>query len=82
MKNSTIKTVKSLGLTLALFVGMAISGSMAQAADLNPANWDDVLKQAKGQTVYFHAWGGSPRINDYIGWAGKELQSLTKRAKN
>lgn len=75
MKNATIHTAKKIGLSLALSAGLAMSGSLAQAADPNPANWDDVLKQAKGQTVYFHAWGGSPRINDYIGWAGKELKS-------
>ena len=30
--------------------------------------------QAKGQTVYFNAWGGSQNINDYIAWAGDELE--------
>ncbi|MGL5304892.1 MAG: ABC transporter substrate-binding protein, partial [Aeromonas veronii] len=31
------------------------------------------LEEAKGQTVYFNAWGGSPEINAYLVWAGQEL---------
>ena len=30
-------------------------------------------KEAKGQTVYFNAWGGDAKINSYIGWTGKVL---------
>lgn len=29
-------------------------------------SWETVLHQSAGQTVYFHAWGGSPKINAYI----------------
>lgn len=36
--------------------------------------WEDVLSDAKGQTVYFHAWGGEPRINAYIQWAAREVE--------
>ncbi|MCG9577332.1 ABC transporter substrate-binding protein [Vibrio tubiashii] len=43
----------------------------AVAAD----TWQEVVEKAKGQTVYFHAWGGSQEINRYIQWAGNELQS-------
>lgn len=35
--------------------------------------WDTVLSEARGQTVFFNAWAGSPVINDYIAWAGGEL---------
>jgi hypothetical protein len=38
------------------------------------APWADVLDQARGQTVYWHAWGGDPRINDFIAFVG-DLQS-------
>ena len=34
--------------------------------------WDDILAEATGQTVYWHAWGGDPKINDFIAWVGKE----------
>ncbi|MFT7214306.1 MAG: putative thiamine transport system substrate-binding protein [Granulosicoccus sp.] len=39
------------------------------------STWSDVLSEAKGQTVYFNAWGGSERINSYITWAGKRLNA-------
>lgn len=34
----------------------------------------DAATRARGQTVYFNAWGGSRQINDYIAWAGSELK--------
>jgi putative thiamine transport system substrate-binding protein len=43
------------------------------AAD--PADWPQVLASARGQTVHFHAWAGETRINDYIAWAGKEVEA-------
>jgi len=36
--------------------------------------WDGIVAEARGQTVYFNAWAGSPQINAYIGWAGEQLQ--------
>ena len=33
-----------------------------------------IAERARGQTVYFNAWGGSRQINDYLAWAGQELQ--------
>jgi putative thiamine transport system substrate-binding protein len=45
------------------------------AANPDPKDWPAVLTEAKGQTVYFNAWGGSENINAYIAWAGAELQA-------
>lgn len=42
-----------------------------QAAD---GDWQRTLDEARGQTVYFNAWGGSPEINAYLVWAGQELE--------
>jgi len=52
---------------LAVSLGLALP---AQAAD-----WPQIEAQAKGQTVYFNAWGGGEAINAYIAWAAKELQT-------
>ena len=30
--------------------------------------------QTDPETVYFHAWGGSPQINQYIDWVGEEVK--------
>jgi putative thiamine transport system substrate-binding protein len=48
--------------------------SGASFADAAPANFTAALRQAAGQTVYFNAWGGDQRINDYILWAAGELE--------
>jgi putative thiamine transport system substrate-binding protein len=57
----------------ALTAAMALS-QPARAADPDPRNWDAVLEEARGQTVYFNAWGGSENINSYIDWAGSTLK--------
>ena len=44
--------------------------AQAQVADFNAT-----VEAARGQTVYFNAWGGDDKINDYIEWAGDELKS-------
>lgn len=41
-------------------------GKSAWAAD-----WAAILAEARGQNVYFHAWGGDPKINDFIAWLGR-----------
>ena len=46
---------------------LAVIGGKASAAD-----WQAVLTEAKGQTVYWHAWGGDTKINDFIAWVGAE----------
>ena len=46
----------------------------ALAADPDPAKWDAVLAEAKGETVYWNAWGGAENINAYIEWAGAEVE--------
>jgi putative thiamine transport system substrate-binding protein len=38
-------------------------------------NWDAILAEAKGQTVYWHAWGGDPKINDFIAFIGAEAEA-------
>ncbi len=53
--------------TLAL---MAISPRLAFAGD-----WGAVLAEAKGQTVYWHAWGGDTKINDFIAFIGAEVKA-------
>lgn len=42
----------------------------AVAAD----GWQTVVDQSKGQTVYFHAWGGSQEINNYLRWVSNEVK--------
>lgn len=37
-------------------------------ATLAEDDWNAVLKKARGQTVYWNAWGGSQQENDFIHW--------------
>jgi putative thiamine transport system substrate-binding protein len=46
----------------------------AAYADPNPADWDSVVAEADGQTVYWNAWGGSTNTNDFIAWVGERVQ--------
>jgi putative thiamine transport system substrate-binding protein len=63
--------VKKLLLGAALAI---LATSSAIAADPDPSDWDAVLSKARGETVYWNAWGGSDSINSYIAWAGDQMQ--------
>ncbi|WP_439834220.1 ABC transporter substrate-binding protein [Aeromonas enteropelogenes] len=61
--------------TLACALPLLASGSLLAGENPAPdARWQQTLDEAKGQTVYFNAWGGSPEINGYLVWAGQELE--------
>ncbi|MBW6506693.1 MAG: ABC transporter substrate-binding protein [Rhodobacteraceae bacterium] len=40
------------------------------------ADWDATLAAARGQTVYWNAWGGDQRTNDFITWVGQQTEAL------
>ncbi|WP_165791362.1 ABC transporter substrate-binding protein [Aeromonas jandaei] len=66
----SLPSLKQLLCALPLLAGTLLV-TQANAGD-NP-QWQQTLDEAKGQTVYFNAWGGSPEINAYLVWAGQEL---------
>lgn len=37
------------------------------------SEWSVVTEQAKGQTVYWNAWGGGAEINNYIQWVSQSI---------
>ena len=45
------------GLTLA-GLSLMLSPAQAQTSDPLSLSWEEITKQAQGQTVYFNAWGG------------------------
>lgn len=59
-RRSFLMTASALGLAAPFGTGFA------QTAD-----WAAIEAEAKGQTVYWHAWGGDPKINDFIAWVGR-----------
>lgn len=36
--------------------------------------WQETINKAKGDEVYFNAWGGSPTINTYIDWVAQQVK--------
>jgi putative thiamine transport system substrate-binding protein len=43
------------------------------ASPIMADSWGDTVAAAKGQTVYWNAWGGDERTNSFIAWASDEL---------
>ena len=61
IKTATARLAAAL-LAAALLAGAAAAESFEQT-----------LARAEGQTVYWNAWGGDERINDYIAWVGERV---------
>lgn len=51
---------------------LAGAGAALPRFALAASDWEAVLAEARGQTVYWHAWGGDPKINDFIAWVGRQ----------
>jgi putative thiamine transport system substrate-binding protein len=64
-------TFSVLAPALALISLLVTAPLGAQAAD---QSWQEIVAKAKGQTVYWNAWGGDDRINAYIAWAGAMVE--------
>ena len=56
-----------------LAVSAAIATAFAAYAEPDPTNWEAVTEEARGQTVYWNAWGGSDTINSFIAWIGDRV---------
>jgi len=65
----------NFNLIKATLAAIALSSSSLVQAVEPDSTWEEVLAEAKGQTVYFNAWGGSERINSYLVWVGEELKA-------
>jgi putative thiamine transport system substrate-binding protein len=53
-------------LTIAALTLSTLSGARADA-------WDETLAEARGQAVYWNAWGGDEQVNAYIAWVGEQV---------
>ena len=62
------------GLAAAL-LALAVGPAAAQDSGGGDAvmSYETALQRAEGQTVYWNAWGGDQRINDYIDWVGDQV---------
>ncbi|ETW12864.1 hypothetical protein ATO8_09983 [Roseivivax marinus] len=55
------------------FSALALCTALPAFAQPAPSDWDAVTEAADGQTVYWHAWGGSTATNDFIAWIGDRV---------
>ena len=57
----------------ALLASLALlaSACAAHADD----NWSGIVEKARGQTVYWNAWGGDERTNAFIAWVGDQVSA-------
>jgi putative thiamine transport system substrate-binding protein len=65
---------------LALGAGAAIAcaavlNAFAQSPSPAAPRWEDIVQRARGQTVYFNAWAGDEKTNEFIAWAGSQLEA-------
>ncbi|SNZ20686.1 putative thiamine transport system substrate-binding protein [Cohaesibacter gelatinilyticus] len=79
IKRSRISRRHLLAGLSGLALGTMLVASPLALADghanlISAKDWAMVQDVAKGQTVYWHAWGGGDRINDYIAWIGDEVK--------
>lgn len=57
-----------------IFVLFALSLFPFSSLFADERAWQDIVEKAKGQTVFFNAWGGSPSINKYIQWVNQRVK--------
>ena len=50
--------------------------ALTLAAPATAQDWQATLDAARGQTVYWNAWGGDARTNAFIEWVGQETDRL------
>ena len=48
--------------------------SLAMTEDADLSDWAALEQAARGETVYFNAWGGESRINSYLNWVAAQLK--------
>ena len=64
--------IASFARTVLLYAALGAAVPLHAEPENRP--WPDLLARAKGQTVYWNAWGGDERTNAFIAWAGGEVK--------
>lgn len=54
-----------------LWLAVLLWAPLAAHAD---DSWQQIARQARGQTVWFNAWGGDPAVNRYLDWVSAEVK--------
>ncbi|MDU9363635.1 ABC transporter substrate-binding protein [Klebsiella sp. 141203] len=62
--------MRSLRYCLIWLAALLLAPTLASADE----NWQSISQQARGQTVWFNAWGGDPAVNRYLDWVSAEVK--------
>lgn len=54
-----------------LCLGLLLTPFLTSASD---NRWQAIEHDARGQTVWFNAWGGDPAVNKYLDWVSGEVK--------
>jgi putative thiamine transport system substrate-binding protein len=65
----------SLGRWLLPALTLALTLCAAASRAQGGSEWEQTVAKAKGQTVYFNAWAGDEKTNEFIAWAGNEMKA-------
>ncbi|VDZ88583.1 ABC transporter solute-binding protein [Lelliottia amnigena] len=52
-----------------------LTGLLLAAPTMADTRWQTVQNEAKGQTVWFNAWGGDQAVNRYLDWVSGEMKT-------
>jgi putative thiamine transport system substrate-binding protein len=62
-------------LLIAASAALALPTARAQTAPAARGDWSAIEQAARGQTVYWNAWGGSEQTNAHIQWVAQRVQA-------
>ena len=66
--------MKKTAILLLSIICFCFTTSLVFSTQAPITQWDELKEKAKGQEVYFNAWGGAESINDYILEVAKQAQ--------
>jgi putative thiamine transport system substrate-binding protein len=62
--------------SIVLMTSLGFLSQMTHATSTSTPQWQQTIDQGAGDTVYWHAWGGDVRTNDFITWVGEQTEIL------
>ena len=62
--------------SIVLMTSLGFLSQMTHATSTSTPQWQQTIDQGAGDTVYWHAWGGDVRTNDFITWVGEQTEVL------
>lgn len=58
-----------------LMTTVVLTATLTSVAQASNTTWQKIQTQARGQTVYFNAWGGDQSTNAYIDWVAEQVKA-------